>query len=68
MKFLRWYGPLMRLELRCAVTFGEDDDEFRPTLDRHFDGPPRISGLFTDLSKDLNGTYSWKQVECTVAC
>jgi len=44
------------------VTFGEDDDEFRPTMDRHFDGPPRISGLWTDLATGLNGTYSWKQV------
>lgn len=34
-------------------------------MDRHFDGPPRISGLWTDLATGLNGTYSWKQVKIT---
>ena len=48
------------------ITFGAGDDEYLEAFADHFDAP-RISAHFDDLSPNVSGTVSWKQLADRVA-
>jgi subtilisin family serine protease len=43
------------------ITFGQTDQEYRPSLSTHF-SKPRLSILFHDLNPAGGGTVSWKEL------